>query len=190
MAQEKSLIILLAGFLLLIPACKDKTLGDEKPIAKVNDFVITEKDFCRELSTTVRFCQITGLTLADKREFLEGQIRKELLIQAATSRGLDKEDGFREAIERFWEQTLITTLLRREGTRLEREIIVTREEMKDRYRQMIEKNALLPPFEEMLPDLEREIREMKKTMALEAWVEGLCKDGKITIHEENLKALR
>jgi hypothetical protein len=190
MAQAKNLIILLAGFLLLIPACKDNTPGDEKPMARVNDFVITEKDFRREISTTVRFRQIMGLTMADKREFLDGQIRKELLIQVATSQGLDKEDGFREAIERFWEQTLITTLLRREGARLEREIIVTREEMKDRHGQMLEKNPLLPPFEEALPELEREIREMKKTKALEAWVEGLWKDGKITIYEENLKALK
>jgi hypothetical protein len=190
MGQKNSLVVLLVGFLLLMLACKDKIPGDEKPIAKVNDFVITERDFRREVSTSARFHHIIGLALADRREFLEGQIRKELLIQAAASQGLDKEEEFRQTIEGFWEQTLITTLLKREGARLEREIIVTREEMKERYGQMVEKNPRVRPFEEVLPDLERELREVKKTKALEAWVDSLWKNAKISIYEENLKALR
>lgn len=171
-------------------SCGDRPSGQERPIAQVNDYVITEGDFRREVSASARFHNILGLTLADRREFLNGQIRKELLIQAAVSRGLDKEDEFRQAIERYWEQFLITALLKREGSRLEREIVVTREELEEQYRLIVQKNPAAAPLEEMLPALESQVREMKKTKAMDEWVEELRRAARITVHEENLKAVR
>ncbi|MEW6666392.1 MAG: hypothetical protein AB1512_14375 [Thermodesulfobacteriota bacterium] len=171
-------------------SCGEKPSGQGRPIARVNDYVITEKDFCREIADCTRFHSIQGLTLEDRKEFLDGQIKKELLIQAAVSQGLDKEDEFRQAIERYWEQSLLMALLKRQGSRLEREILVTREEMQDLYRQLLAKNAALAPFEQMLSELERQVREMKKTRAMDEWVEALRKNARITIYEENLKGLR
>ncbi len=75
-------------------------------------------------------------------------------------------------------------------SRLEREIVVTREELEEQYRLIVQKNPAAAPFEEMLPALERQVREVKKTRAMDEWMEELRKGARITVHEENLKALR
>lgn len=73
---------------------------------------------------------------------------------------------------------------------LEKDIIVTRDEIETRYRHMSQSNPNLPSIEEHITGLEKEIREEKKTMALEGWVKDLWKEAEITIYEENLKSMR
>jgi hypothetical protein len=173
----------------LFLSCSDKSPHQGKPIAQVNDYVINEADFCLELADSARYHKIVGLTPADKKECLNGRIRKELLIQAAVSQGLDKEDDFRQTIEKFWEQTLITNLLKKEAARLEKDILVTMEEVEDQYKEMVRKDPGCPPLDQLVQTIESNIREMKKKKALDAWVDRLWKNARITIHEENLKAL-
>lgn len=177
--------LLLFGLLI---SCSERP-DQGKPIAQVNDSVIAETEFSRELADSARFHNIIGLTPADKNECLKGRIQKELLIQAAISDGLDREDAFRQSIEKFWEQTLITNLLRRETARLEKEILVTIEEVEEQYREMARKDQGCPPLEQLAHTIENNIRETKKKKAMDAWIERLWKNAKITIHEENLKAL-
>jgi hypothetical protein len=190
MEPKRTLVLGCALFVTLLWSCAEGPSGEGKPIARVNEYVITEDGFRREVSTSARYHNILGLTPEDKREFLNSQIRKELLIQAAVAQGLDKEDAFRQAIERYWEQFLITALLKREGEHIANEIVVTREEMEQYYRQVVRKDRESPPLEEILPEVERNVREMKKTKALDAWIEGLWKNAKITVYEENLNALK
>ncbi|MBN1103033.1 MAG: SurA N-terminal domain-containing protein [Deltaproteobacteria bacterium] len=190
MDPKRTLLLGCVIFVTLLWSCAEGPSGEGKPIARVNDYVITEDGFRQEVSISARYHNILGLTPEDKREFLNTQIRKELLIQAAVSQGLDKEDEFRQAIEKYWEQFLITALLRREGEQIEKEIVVTREEMEAYYHQVVRKDPKSPPLEQMLPEVERNVREMKKTKALDAWIERLWKDAKITVYEDNLTALK
>jgi hypothetical protein len=173
----------------LFLSCSERTSPQGKPVAQVNDFVISEVDFRRELADSARYHNIVGLTPADKNECLKGRIQKELLIQAAVSQGLDREDDFRQTMEKFWEQTLITNLLRKEAVRLEKEILVTMEEVEDQYKEMVRRDPGCPPLDQLVQTIENNIREMKKKKALDAWVDRLWKSARITIHEENLKAL-
>ena len=190
MMYKNAFLLFLAGLLVLTISCKGKVASEEKPIVRINDYIITEKDFRQELSASAHFHDITGLTQEDKKDFLNSQIKKELLIQAAVSLGLDKEEGFRQAIENYWEQTLITALLKREISRLEKDIIVTREEIENLYHHMSQTNPDISSLEKILPALEKEIREEKKTRALESWIKDLWMEAEITIYEENLRAMR
>lgn len=173
----------------LLLSCSEGGSHGGKPIAQVNDFVISGADFRRELAESAQYHRIVGLTPADKSEFLKGRIQKELLIQAAIAQGLDQEDEFRQAIEKFWEQTLITNLLRKEALKLEKEILVNMEEVEEQYKEMARKDPGCLPLDQLVQTIERNIREMKKKNALDVWVERLWKSARITIHEENLKAL-
>lgn len=190
MSVQRVLVLCFSLFFILPFSCSERPSHEEKPLAQVNDFVITQADFIRELSASARLRDDIGVSQTDREECLNTRIRKELLIQAAISQGLDKEDEFRQAIEKFWEQTLITELLRRESVRLEREVIVTKEELEDQYREMARNDPGTPPFGELVRTIEKNIRETKKTKAMEAWVDRLWKNAKITVHEENLKSLR
>lgn len=190
MAHRKCLLLFLAGLTALTLSCKDTVVSEGKPLAKVNDYVITEGNFRRELSASAWFHDIVGLTLEDKKDFLNGQIKKELLIQRALSGNLDKREEFRQTIEDYWEKTLITALLREQSSRLEKEIIVTRGEIEARYRELSASDSPAPPPDELVSRLEKEIREEKKTEALDRWIKILWKDADIKLYEENLKAVR
>ncbi len=185
----RAMLIVLALFVLL-SSCGGKPGDEGKPIAKVNDFVIVEDSFRQELSASAYFHNIPGLSNDDKKRFLDSQIRKELLIQEATRHGLDKGEAFRQTIERYWEQTLITALVGQKSKDLEKDILVTQEEIEGRYRALAQAKPDLAPLEELAPEIEKEIREQKKTKALESWIDSLWAEADIKIYEENLQALR
>jgi hypothetical protein len=149
-----------------------------------------EDSFRSELSASAYFHDIPGLSNDDKKSFLDNQIRKELLIQEATRHGLDKGEAFRQTIERYWEQTLISALVEQKSKDLEKDILVTREEIEGRYRELAQAKPDLAPLEELAPEIEKEIREQKKTEALESWIDSLWAEADIKIYEENLQALR
>ncbi len=191
MTQKLYPLVAVVGLLVLAFSCEKPETASKKPIAKVNDYVITEKDFRRSLSDSVYFHNITGVTWEEKKRFLDEQIKKELLIQAAIQEGLDQGEDFRQAIEKYWEQTLITSLVKKKSVELAREILVTREEIEARYRETEKENLKKgPPPEEMILRIEKEIREEKKTHALARWVDDLKNSAQITLYEQNLKSMR
>ena len=185
----RTMMVFLALFVLL-SSCGGKQSEEGKPIAKVNDFIIAEDSFRRELAASAYFHNIPGLSNDDKKSFLDNQIRKELLIQEATQLGLERAEEFRQTIERYWEQTLISTLLEQKSIDLEKGIIVTREEIENRYRALAQVKPDLAPLEELAPEIEKEIREQKKTKALESWIDSLWAEAEIEIYEDNLRSLR
>ena len=187
--KTKALMVMVALFVLL-SSCGGESGDEGKPIAKVNDFVIAEDSFRRELSASAYFHNIPGLSDEDKKRFLDGQIRKELLIQEATKRGLEKGEAFRQTIERYWEQTLISALVEQKSKDLEKYILVTQKEIEDRYRELAKAKPNLAPLEELAPEIEKEIREHKKTEALESWIDSLWAEADIKIYEKNLRSLQ
>ncbi|MGD8564045.1 MAG: SurA N-terminal domain-containing protein [Desulfarculaceae bacterium] len=191
MGRKLLVFIVLAVLALVLTSCSQDSSSQGKPIAKVNDYVIRDKDFRRRIVATAKMYGTEGaLTLDDKHNFLEREIEKELLIQEAVKLGLEKQEAFRDSIEKFWEQTLITALFKRKAKELEEQSIVTKEEVQEAYKKLCAQNADCPPLEKVRSRLERNVREQKKQKALDAWLSQLRKQAKIEIYEENLKALR
>ena len=191
MTQKFHSTVAVVGLLVFAFSCGKPATDSKKTIAKVDGYVITEEDFRRSLSDSVYFHDITGVTLEEKKRFLDEQIKKELLIQTAIKEGLDKGEDFRQAIEKYWEQTLITFLVKKRFAELGKEILVTREEIEAHYREMIDKDIDAgTPKEDLMERIEKEIREEKETQAMARWVNDLKKKASITIFEENLKSLR
>ena len=190
MKQTIRAVIFVLALFVLVSFCGGKPGEDKKPIAKVNDFVIVDDAFRRELAASAYLRDSPGLSYEDKKKFLDAQIRKVLLIREATELGLDREEEFRQTIERYWEQTLIKTLLQQKSRDLEKDIIVTQEEIENRYQEMAQKKGDLPPLEKLVPEILEEIREEKKTKELESWINGLWAEAEIEIYEDNLRALQ
>ncbi|MCE5333667.1 MAG: SurA N-terminal domain-containing protein [Desulfobacteraceae bacterium] len=184
------LIFLAAGAVFSLYSCADSGEGGSKPVARVNDYVITMDNFRRELARSAYFHDMVGLSLADKKRILDEEIRKELLIQEAVKLGIDKDADFRKTIERYWEQTLIASLIRRQGDSIRSGIIVTEDEIESRLREKRPQGAALPAAGDLKQDLEKEIRDEKQTKALEAWAEELWKKATIRVNEENLGSLK
>jgi hypothetical protein len=183
-------ILIVAATMALLCSCADQGTNKSKPVASVDDYVIDSDDFRQVLARSAHSDDIVGLSLADKKRILDEEIRKELLIQEAIRQGIDKEPEFRQTIERYWEQTLITSLVRRKCASTQSCVIVTQDEIENRYRQMAQPGTELSPLADLRRKLEKEISDEKQTKALEEWTEDLWKKAKIAVNEDNLSALK
>ena len=126
------------------------------------------------------------MTDAAKKEFLEQIIRRELMIQAAQRLKLDRQQKFVQAIERYWESTLIRDLLEMKGAQIGKTVVVSRDEVQARYARMQTDGEALPPFTDIRERIEAELREEKKARMLTRWVDGLRKNANVTIDNKLL----
>ena len=180
----------LALLLLLAGGCtNDADPPQGKPAAKVNDFVITIDLFRQRMADSAYYSNLGALSFKERQKLINREIEKELLIQEATRRNLHKREKFRRAMEKFWEQTLITDLVEQEMASLKGPDLVTDEEVRERYKEM-SANGSPPPFDEVKEQLIKEILENKKRQALEKWVDGLRDKADIAIYEDNIRNMR
>lgn len=181
----------LAGLACLaVLACSGDSSERGKPIAEINGYVLTENEFKERIVATRQIYGGQALSWDDKKRYLDREIDKELLIQAAVKLGLDRQSKFREAMQRFWEQTLITELFKEKARQLQKQIVVTEQEVQARYRQMCQEDPQCPPLQKIRERLEKELSEAKQQKALDEWLKKMREQASITIYEENLRALR
>jgi hypothetical protein len=91
----------------------------------INDYHLTLDEFQDQLAAELKLEKDFKLTEEAKREFLEGLIRKELLIQEAKRLKLDRKEKFVRAIERYWESTLIRDIMDLKGKEIAKKIFVS-----------------------------------------------------------------
>lgn len=103
---------------------------EEPVVAMVNGRAITQTEFdlrWNELSpaTKSRYEKVGG-----KRQFLDELITKELLLQEARRRGLDRDDSIRDKTQRYKEQLVLDELLK---DKLQTKVELTQEELSAYY---------------------------------------------------------
>ena len=160
---------------------------DKKVLATVNDFELTLEDFERQLTADVEMTPDFKLTHEAKEHFLNQLIRKEILIQEAMKRKLDRREAFIRAIERYWQSTLIRDLLELKGDEISKQIYVSEEEIDARYDQMKKANEKAPAKDEIRGKILSELKEEKRTKKLKEWIEDLQKGTTITIDRKLLQ---
>jgi parvulin-like peptidyl-prolyl isomerase len=88
----------------------DKGPKDDSPVvATIGDRSITANDLKAKLEEQPPFVRARYATLEKKKEFLDNQIRFELLVQEARQRGLDKDPEVRATLEKVMVQKLLRT---------------------------------------------------------------------------------
>lgn len=176
--------------IILTASCSPDSGVSSKPIAKVNNFVITAADFKERIVANMEIYGGDALTMQDKKRYLDREIDKELLIQAAIDQGLERDPKFRAAIQRFWEQSLITALFESKADEIARQVIVTEQEVVQRHKEQCAKDPDCPPLDQDRKALQRDILDEKKKKALDAWLSEVRKRASVKIYEDNLKSMR
>ncbi|OIO37529.1 MAG: hypothetical protein AUJ75_04110, partial [Candidatus Omnitrophica bacterium CG1_02_49_10] len=110
--------------------------GDDRIVAKVNNYEMTVADFREGLETMPVDRALSVNPVEAKKEVLENLITKRLLLQEAQKQNFDKERAFMREIERHWEQALLKLLFRKKSYDLSRDIAVEDSEIIDEYRKM------------------------------------------------------
>ena len=122
---------------------------------------MTLDEFHSQLAAELEMDRDFKITEEAKKEFLEGLIKKEILIQEAKQRDLDRKEKFIRAIEYYWESTLIRDLMEAKGKEIEKRTIISQEEIESRYKEMKKSGTDLPPFEDIHEKIERKISPKK-----------------------------
>ena len=175
--------IILCAFLF---CCTQEKKEENETLAKINDYVLTLDEFQTQLAQEVKLDKEFKLTKEAKKEFLDQLITKEILIQEAKRRNLDRKEKFINAIERYWESTLIRDLMEMEQQKIESHTLVSQEEIEIRYKEMKNLDKNLPELESIRHKIFKEIMEDKMLRLLEDWSNQLKKRARIDINEELL----
>jgi len=170
----------------VLVSCSGDAPEGRKVLARVNDYEISVDDFQTQLAQEKEFEKDFKLTDAIKRQFLDDLIRKEVLVQEAKRMDLDRQRDFMKTIERYWESTLVRNLIARKSSEIDKKILVSEEEIEQRFRRMQKQNGDLPSLKGVHDVLERKIREAKKSAALQDWMDSLYEKADVEIDTDLL----
>ena len=173
-------------FLVSLFSCGQDRRKESEIICRVNEYNLPVEDFQRQLAEEVEMERTFKVTQEAKEEFLEGLIRKELLIQEAKRLKLDRKEKFVKAIERYWEATLIRDLMDMKCEEIDKRVYISEEETEARYKEMKKLHDRLSNLSEMRDQIREELKEENETRMLEEWVKGLREKANIEINEDLL----
>jgi len=156
-------------------------MDGNRVVAQINDFQLKRGEFQEKLVREMEYSNAYKTTPEAKNEFLQTIIKKELLIQEAKKKGLDKNKEFISAIERYWEATLIKLLLEEKNKEIMQVATVSEKEIKEKYREMKSRDGNTPSFENIEKDIAKDLFEIKKTAVLDKWIKSLYDKADITI---------
>jgi peptidyl-prolyl cis-trans isomerase C len=120
----------LVGLLLAAGACSDKPDPSSKALAVINGKEITASEFDLRWSQVPEFARKTYAGTDGRRKFLDELITRELLLQEAKKRGIDRDRTFQERLERIKERNMLDGLIREE---VDARVTVTPDEIKAFY---------------------------------------------------------
>ncbi|MFH2092690.1 MAG: SurA N-terminal domain-containing protein [Pseudomonadota bacterium] len=186
---KKMLVIACTGYILTftITGClADKPDAKDKIIATINGHSLTldeyESKLAREMDYTLQY-----KTSAEARsKFLDTLIQKELLIQEATHLGLERTRTFMNAIEKYWEATLIKNLMEEKIKEISQKTTVTDKEIQDYYTGLQASKEALLPLDQIEPDIAGQLKNEKQTQMLEQWINELKNKATIQINKQFL----
>ena len=184
--MKKLLKYFLAMMLLISLGCSPKNTDKEEVLCRINDYTLPVADFQKQLAEELEFEKDFKLTQEAKREFLDNIIEKEILIQEAKKQGLDQKEKFMRAIERYWESTLIRDLMDLKNKEIAARTIVSEDEIKGRYQQLIPNDKTFSRLDEMRNTIRETLKEEKRAAVFHKWIVELKKKADIEINENLL----
>ncbi|MFA5164834.1 MAG: hypothetical protein WC481_04660 [Candidatus Omnitrophota bacterium] len=128
----------------------------KEAIATIGSYSLYRDDFMSELA----LYPPEYLQKVTKEQVLDGIIQKKVLLLEAQRRGLDKEPQFMKMVERFWEQSLLRSLLDERSEEILSEI----------------------------PEADKD-RNIKAGEALRSWIEELEKKTPVEINADALEKI-
>lgn len=190
MSSKKILLLAMIPFL-LITGCaksKDSFSPDDKVIARINKYGLTVGDFKDGMKTTIAQKFLMTDPSNAKNDILEELIMRKILVQEAQKENFDKDRAFMLNIERYWEQALVKSLLKKKLEDISGMIRVTQKEIENEYSIMksevaADKQASFPSIEDLSAEIGDNIIKRKKAVIIEKWVESLRKRAKVKIDQ-------
>ncbi len=104
-------------------------IGTEGVLVEINDYWMTVEEFKDEAEILSAIERKKLATYDGKKEFLDTIIKREVLLQEAQRQELDKDKDFMKTIEKYWEQALLQTLLKKKSKEIVETVRVSNQEI-------------------------------------------------------------
>jgi hypothetical protein len=124
-------------------------------------------------------------TLERRRQFLSTFINRKIILKEAVKGGLDKDPGFLEDVQFFWEQALIKLTLNKKIKELASGIQISEKEIKDYYET---RKSEFPGknLAEVGEQIKLQLFIEKQRRALDDWLVSLAKKSRIGMDYKSL----
>ncbi len=168
-------------------SCSNEKAQQREILARVNDYNLTLGEFQAKLAGELELNPDFKLTKETKREFLDGLIKKVLLVQEAKKLGLDRRNKFIRTIERYWESTLIRDLLEVKVEEIAQRVLITEADIQASARKIEETRKGGEDTEKTVKMAAAGLKDEKRREILRKWINGLNKTARIEINQDLLQ---
>jgi hypothetical protein len=173
------LLVLVTLFSFIAGCSPGNNNAGNKAVAQINKYKMTADDLRYEFKNAPYDEAGRIKTEKGRRQYLEGLIEKEVLLQEAQYLGINREKDFMKSIESYWEQALLKILLERKSKEISGLIHVYDNEIEEYCRDSGEKQ----PFTKIKNEIRDIIKQEKEADAMNAWIEELKKKSYIKVDE-------
>ena len=145
-------------------ACGEKPDGAGQPLAMINGKAITISEFDLRWSQMPEYARKKYSGAEGRKKFLDELIDREVLLQEAKKRGIDRDRALMERLERFKERSILDVLVREE---VDSRVAVSPEDLKAYYDAHPDNFATAEQFRasHILVKTNAEAEEIKKRLA-------------------------
>ena len=172
-------------FCLALVGC-GQAVPPNKVAAEINDYRVSLEEFEQGFAQS-SYADRTDRDKA-RREYLDNLINQKLILQDAQVKNLDKDREFLKAIERFWEQSLLTIAIGTKTREINGSVKVPDDQIRKLYEQMQKEGLTTKSYEEMYPQIKWQAAKQFEAQRLSTWMDGLRRNASIKINESLFKA--
>lgn len=175
----KKIFFIISAVLFLTGCSSGNNNAENKVVAQINKYKMTVEDMKYEFKNAP-YDEIAALkTERGRKEYLDGLIEKEVLLQEAQRQGIEREKDFMKSIENYWEQALLRILLERKSKEIASSVNVYDNEIEEYYKNSGEKQ----PFSKVKNEIRDIIKQKKQTDAMDAWIKELKNRSYVKVNE-------
>ncbi|WDP91870.1 MAG: SurA N-terminal domain-containing protein [Desulfobacter sp.] len=177
------IILILSGLF----ACNRSpgTKPDGGMALSVNGSVISIREFNEQIKLDAYADPEMEITRETRERFADYLIQRELMLQEAVRLKLDQRTAFVQAMERYWESTLIRNLLDVKTAEVKQNILVNREEIETYY--LAHQDEFGRPFDEVKESIQSILETRHLEKKLENWTTQLRTSADITVNHGYIK---
>lgn len=167
--MKKSILILIVLFM-AVGCCPINKQKNDKILVKINNYEITVDEFNKDFNDSAYARQDN---VQSKKDFLNFLINKKLMLQEAQKLGLDKEEGFLDMVEGFWEQSLLKVVIERKSKEIASEVQVSDKEMQSAYQDLLKQGKVDKDYYMVRDQIRWDLIKDKETKMMDNWIDSL-----------------
>ena len=165
--MKKMHMLLILGFVVCLFGCG--RANQEQVGIQIGDIAITLSEFEDAFSVSP---QVTR-GMEGRKEFLENYILKKLMLREAEKRGLDKDEKFLKEIQRFWERSLLKSVLTEQTQKLAGSVHVQDREISEYFKKHKVETYTGKELAQVYPEIKWLLLREKQSKAVADWIDSL-----------------